>query len=1051
MSRSLQALTLLIAACMPLPAQLANTTSIVGTVADSGGALVAGASVRAVNTATSDSYRTSTNADGFYRFEFVKIGTYTVTVEHAGFSTVNQSGIIVDNNQTVRSDFVLKVGQVSDRIEVTAAIPPIETDEASIKETVDKKSIAELPLNGRDALSLAIITPGVIQGQKSANGTPPGEDFIGAGTREIQNSISLDGISIVNNLITTTPFHPSVDAIQEFEVQTGTYSAQYGAYLGAHLNVVTKSGTNSPHGAVFEFLRNDKLDARNFFLPSTAAKTPLRQNQFGFELDGPVWIPKLYDGRNRSFFMVDYEGLRKTTSATSLDSVLTPLMRQGNFSEISKAIVDPLTKTQFPGNVIPASRLSAQAIALLQFMPAANRAGSSSNLVASYPNNDRFNQTMVRADHNLTSSARFSFRYAWQSEDIFAGATNPTSATTTPVTTRNWVASYTQTFGPSMVNDLRVGKQSLATNSLNYWYVNGLTHAGADLGIAGFTGDTLYANPGIPNVSISSFMGLGNAGTNWFQEDTTWQGADSFTWVRGTHTLIGGAELRKLITGRSAVNNANGLFTFDGSMTGYSAADFMLGLPINDTTPGPEIFNRVAEWRDGFFIVDNWQVTRRLTLNLGLRYELPTVPYTVNGYALILNAQQTAMIPANPPQPGMKLINPNHKDFAPRVGFAYRLTNSTVIRGGAGIYYNPNQTNSFTFLSNNPPFSVVTTYNASAGNPTLSLTSPTPSSALGKASLANVVSPNPNLPSAYMNQWSFDVQQALWRNAAFEAGYLGSQTVHLDRSFYVNTPLPGPGAIAARRPNQNFAAIRIIQNDEDANYQGLSLTLRQRLSHGLTLLSSYTWSHTLDVSGDSNNGGAPMNPFNWRADYGNSNWDVRHRFVTSFTYDLPFLRGASNPLVREALAGWQTNGILTLQTGFPFNVTIPSDVANTGAGSQRPNLIGAPSSNCGGGHLINCISTSAYALPTQYTYGNEGRNLLYGPGLSNIDFSLFKSFNLRERLRLQIRAEFFNFFNTPSFRNPGSTLDFTNLASFGNITGTAHDNRQIQFGAKILF
>lgn len=763
-------------------------------------------------------------------------------------------------------------------------------------------------------------------------------------------------------------------------------------------------------------------------------------------------MPKLYDGRNKTFFLADYEGLRNYTTSTALDSVLTPLMRMGDFSEIDGVLTDPLHGgSPLPGNSIPASEISPIATKLLAYMPAANLAGTTANIQANYPTNDTFNQMIFRIDHNIAESARVFFRYARQTDDILAGATNPTSNLTVPVTTRNWVAAYTQTFTPTLINDLRVGQQKLDTNALNYWYVNNLSHAGTDLGIPGFDGDTRFSNPGIPDMNIDGFMGLGNGGTNWFQNDTTWQGTDALTWVHGRHTLIAGAELRKLITGRSAVNSARGVFDFDGSMTGYGAADFMIGLPIDDTTPGPEIYNKVAEWRDGFYVVDNWQVSKRLSLNLGLRYELPTVPYTVNGYALILNPTWTAMLPANPPQPGMKLTGPDHNNWAPRFGLAYRLTPRTVIRAGFGVYYNPNQTNTFTFLSNNPPFSVVTTYNASAGDPTLSFVSPTPASALGSAPKPNVISPNPYLPSASMNQWSFNVEQGLWHNAALEVQYLGSHSLHLDRSYFPNTPLPGPGSISARRPNQIFARIRIIQNDEIANYEGGSLIMRQRLSHGITALASYTWSHALDITSDSNDGGSPMNPYNWAADYGNSNWDVRNRFVGSFTYDMPFFKQAANPFLKQALGGWQANGVITVQTGFPFNVTIGSDVANTGLGSQRPDLIGTPSASCGGGNLINCISATAFTQPAAYTYGNAGRNLLYGPGLANVDFSLFKNFGIFERLRTQFRAEFFNFLNHPAFGNPSSTIQFNNAASFGNITSTVHDNREIQFGLKLLF
>lgn len=1044
---------LAIAGCSAhLHAQLANTTSVVGTIIDSAGASVPGATVSAINSATQDQYTAISNAKGDYTIQFIKPGTYNITASHPGFQTITNSAVAVDYNRTVRSDFTLPVGQVSEHIVVTAAAPPITTDDASIKETVGARSVAELPLNGRDPLQLAAITPGVLPGQKASNGVPPGEDFIGAGTREIQNSISLDGISIVNNLITTTPFHPSVDAIQEFEVQTGTYSAQYGSYLGAHLNLITKTGTNELHGALFEFFRNDVLDARNYFQKPDTPKAPLRQNQFGFELGGPVYIPKVYDGRNKTFFMADYEGLRLVKNVTSLDTVLTPLMRQGNFSEYPNALHDPNKGgSAVPGNIFNPIELSPQAQRVLQYMPEPNLPGITNNLEATYPNNDRYNQTIDRIDQNVGDKIRLFYRYAWQNETILTGATSPFNSTFLPVSTRNWVFGYTQTITANMVNDFRIGRQNLRTDALNYWSVNGLNTAGTDLGIPGFNGDTLYNDPGIPVFTISGFMGLGNGGTNWLQQDTTWQGTDSFNWTAGAHSLIFGAELRKLITSRAAVNQPNGQFIFANTpvITGYAAADFILGYAQSNSTPGPEIRNKVAEWRDGFFIVDNWRASKRLTLNLGFRYELPTVPYTANGFATILNREQTALIPANPPVPGFKFIDPNHKDFAPRVGFAYRVNDKTVFRSGYGIYYNPNQTNTFTFLSNNPPFSAVTTFNSSGSN-LISLSNPTPP-ALGHVkalSSTSIISPNPYLPTPYMNQWSADLERTLWSNAALDLQYLGSHSTHLDRSYYINTPLPGPGPVALRRPNSIFGDIRIIQNDEIANYNGLSVILRQRLTHGLSMLASYTWSHNLDVSTDSNGGGAPMNPYNWRADYGNSNWDVRHRFVASFTYELPFFTSASSGFVRQVLGGWQTNGIVNLQTGFPFNVIVSGDPANTGRSNQRPNLIGRPSNNCGGGHLSNCIDASAFAPPTRYTYGNAGRNLLYGPGLYNVDFSLFKNFQIVERARLQFRSEFFNFFNTPAFSNPNATYGTT---AFGTISSTKHDNREIQFALKLVF
>jgi outer membrane receptor protein involved in Fe transport len=1006
-----------------------------------------GVAITAVNIGTQDTYTTTTNSDGDYTIEFVKVGTYRIVAKHPGFETFTKDGVTVDYNQTVRTDFSLPVGQVSQNIEVTATTPPMATDDASVREVIAQQAVNDLPLNGRDPLQLATTTPGVLPGQKAANGVPPGEDFIGAGTREIQNSISLDGIAIMNNLITTVPYHPSPDAIQEVEVQTGTYSAQYGAYLGLHMNLISKSGTNQIHGAAYEFFRNDVLDARNFFLSPTARKAPLRQNQFGFEVGGPVWIPKLYNGRDKTFFMVDYEGLRLVKDVTSLDTVLTPAMRQGNFSQYPTQL-KAVNGQAFPGNMIPPALLSPQAQRALQYMPLPNLPGITNNLSASYPNNDRYNQTIDRIDQNIGNNIRLFYRYAWNNEQILTGATSVYNETVLPVSTRNWVFGYTQTLSANMVNDFRVGRQHLVTNALNYWYANNQANAGTSLGIPGFTGDTSFNDPGIPVFSDTGFMSLGNSGTNWFQFDTTWQGTDSFTWTRGAHTLIFGAELRKLITSRSAVNNPDGIFSFTGAFTGYAQADFILGLPLNDTTPGPEIRNQVAEWRDGFFVVDNWHATKKLTLNLGLRYELPTVPYTVNGYATILNPQQTALIPQNPPVPGFELILPNHKDFAPRVGLAYRLTDKTVFRAGYGIYYNPNQTNTFTFLSTNPPFSAVTTCSSTSSSPLISLNAPTPASACGTASIFNVVSPNPHLPTEYMNQWSADIERGLWANAALDVSYLGSHSTHLDRSFYDNTPLvPGPGTVASRRPNKLFGDIRIIQNDEEANYNGLSIILRQRLTRGFSMLASYTWSHDLDVTTDSNGGGAPMNPYNWHADYANSNWDVRHRFVAWFDYALPFFISSPHAFLRETIGGWQTNAIVDLQTGFPFNVVQSGDPANTGRSNERPNLVGTPSANCGDGHLTGCINAAAFQAVT-FAYGNAGRNLLYGPGLYNVDFSAFKNFPIAERAKLQFRSEFFNLFNTPAFNNPSATLGTT---SFGSITSTKHDNRVIQFALKLSF
>jgi hypothetical protein len=1060
-------------------AQLATTTSLVGTVTDASGKTVAGAKVSAVNTGTHDTYTATTNETGYYNFPFVAIGDYEISVEMPGFQVYKVTGLHVDINQVVRTDVTLKVGNVVESVTVQATASAIKTDDATVSEIVDTRTIADVPLNGRSVMSLATFTPGVMMGPKaSPTATPPGDDFVGAGTREIQNSMSLDGISIMNNLITNTPTRPMVETIQEMEVQTGTYSAQYGAYLGVHINMVTKSGTNQIHGALVEFLRNQVLDARTFFtLPTpanpTAAKPPLRQNQFGVEFDGPVYIPKLYNGKNKTFFMASYEGFRLVQQSTSLSTEMPAAFFTGNFSSVPTsaitggAIKDPLNGTPFPGNIIPAARISPIAAKLQQYYPASNLPGLASNFSVPVPSTGKYNQTLDRIDQNIGEKIRLYARAHWQSWSGFGGNAIPVNGSTTPTIVTNYTGGYTHTLTPNLVNDLRLGRNFFNTATVNPFFSSGQGSAGTNLGIPGFTGDSQYNNPGIPDFTIAGFNGLSNASTNWFQNDSTLQLSDQISWNHGAHNIMAGMEFRRLATGRAAVNNPRGLFTFNGTQSGYAPADFILGNQVSFATAGPEVRGRVAEWRDGFFVLDKWQISRKLTINYGLRYELPTVAYTINGNASELNADQTALVVG---KPGFRFTYPQHKDWAPRLGIAYRITEKTVFRAGGGIYYNPNQTNSFTFLNTNPPFSPIFQCNWSVGLPTLSLANPFAVPAAcplpGSNSGALIVTDPWNQPTPRMNQWSAGLQRQLGNGGGLEVQYLGSHSYHLDRSFYNNTPLfPGPGAVNSRRPNPAFGPIRTIATDEIGNYESMSVIFRQRMTHGLQMQANYTWSHALDVTTDSNGGGTAMNPYLWKADYGNSNWDVRHRFLLSFVYDIPFFH-VGNPVLKGMFTKWQANGDITLQSGFPFNVSTSTDTANTAAsGTYRPNLVHAPSDNCGRGHLVGCIDASAFTVqdlypiaPNNFAYGNAGRNLLYGPSSQYVNFSVFKNFPIRERMKFQFRFESFALFNHTNFANPGAGApgaganinNTLGTSSFGNITA-AGGNRNIQLGAKLFF
>jgi hypothetical protein len=1035
-------------------AQLASQTALVGTVTDSGGLVVPGAQVVAVNTGTKDTYEATTNAEGYYHIQFVRPGRYEITITIPSFQTFKATGVEVATNQVVRTNATLQVGGVTESVNVEAAAQVLDTDRATVSETIGERAIVELPLSGRNVWSLASTTPGVLGGLNSDIGL----SFRGAGQREIQNSLSLDGINSSSNLLAATSMRPIADAVTEIQVQTGSTSAEYGSYLGVHINVVTKSGTNANHGAGFYFGQDDSLDSRGYFENPANPKNPRNRKQFGVQMDGPVVIPNLYNGRNKTFFMGAYEGVRGEAITSPFASVPTAAMRQGNFSEISTAIRNPFTGQPFAGNVIPQSMLSPVALNLLQYYPAANLSGTANNFQGPSANTDDVDQVLARVDQNLGNKIRLNVRYNWHdsfASNVFNSAL-PVGAVNQPRVNKNWLFSYTHTVTPNLHNDFRIGYHRIDFDTVNPFYVDGPSDAGTSLRIPGFDGDTRYSNPGIPSIDISNFTGFGGGGTNWFQFDTTFQMSNVMAYTRGSHNVRFGFDLRRLATGRRAANNPRGLFTFNGNITNYAMADFMLGLPRTVIPPTDQIQGHVGGWRNGFFVNDVWQASRNLTLSLGLRYELNTPVQTYAGLASMLAEDFETIIPSTFPSPGFEFHEPNYKDFAPRLGATYRLGEKTVLRAGFGIYYNPNQMNTFTFLTNNPPLAAVTTFTSDPANPTLSFSNPT--GPVGPAGRPDMISPTRELPNARKDQWSFDVQRELWKGTALDFQYLGSNTSHLDRSFFNNTPQPGPGNIDLRRPSQNYRSRRIIANDLIADYDAFSVILRRHMSHGFQADAHYTWSRTRDMSTHSNGGGTTMDNYDIWRDYGPANWDVPHRFVASYIYDIPFLKSSSQPILKYVVAGWQVSGITTIQSGTPVNVTFAADQANTGTGGQRPDLVGAvPELNCqansGGAtqverrQQINCYDTSGFALPALFTFGNAGRNILRGPKFVSTDLSFMKNVPLHGQARLQIRVEMFNVFNNVNYGNPNASFG---AAAFGRIT-SAGAMRQVQIGAKLLF
>ena len=661
---------------------------------------------------------------------------------------------------------------------------------------------------------------------------------------------------------------------------------------------------------------------------------------------------------------------------------------------------------------------------------------------------------------------RLSLRYNWH--DSYTtnpfNAAIPVAASTQPRTNSNWLFGYTHTLRSNLLNDFRIGYHHIDFDTLNQFSVDGDADAGTSLGIPGFNGDTQFGNPGLPSVNISNFTSTGSAGTNWNQFDTTFQMSDVLAWTRGSHSIRAGFDLRRLSTGRRAANDPRGRFDFTGDITGYSMADFMLGLPRTVIPPTDQILGHVGGWRNGLFVNDVWQATRNLTLNLGLRWEMNTPVQTYEGVASMLDNDFETIIPSATlsgyPVPGFEFTEGNYTDIGPRLGATYRLGEKTVLRSGFGMYYNPNQMNSFTFLTNNPPVAPVTTYTSDPANPTLSFSNPT--GQLAALPRPDMISPTRKLPSARKTQWSFDVQRELFRDVAVTLQYVGSNTINLDRSFFNNTPAPGPGAVDPRRPSQKFRSRRIISNDLRADYDAVSLILHKRMSHGLQADLHYTWSRTRDEATHSNGGGQTMDNYDPMRDYGPANWDVPHRFVASYIYEVPFFKQSSNGFLKYVLSGWQIAGVTTLQSGIPANITFAADRANIGiSGLQRPDLIGGvPELNCqpnsGGAteaarkQLINCYDPSGFALPAQFTFGNASRNILRGPNFKQTDITLMKDIPLGKDIRFQLRAEGYNVFNRANFNNPNTSFG---SAAFGSITSlaTGATMRRIQLGGRLIF
>lgn len=1079
MKRSLVLIFIVLcAAAAPLFGQTAQVT---GLIADPAGMVVPGAEVSVTNIETGVKRTATTNELGYYTVPFLIPGTYEIAAQKAGFKSVTHTGIRLEVAQVARLDFQLEVGQIVERVTVVSEAPLLASESAAIGQVIGNKKILDLPLNGRTFTQLATLVPGAVsQGTDSSMESPK---LSINGLRVSKTVFMIDGGIVTSQYFDGSTIVPSVDAIQEFSVQSNSFSAEYGEGA-AVVNISLKSGTNELHGSAFEFLRNQVLDSRNFF-DTTGVRPPLKQNQFGFTLGGPLTIPRVWRGKDRTFFFMDYEGtrLRRATTATTLTP--SAAMRRGDFSELKTAITDPSTtradpnrpgsfiRDAFPGNIIPADRLASQATYFLQFYPLPNTANSYYTYAPPRRNTgDRFD---TRIDQRFSDADSLNGSYTFQSSLTFTPGRFPQNgAVDLDLRKQRFSLTENHSFNASTINELRLGyvrsrflrtQQGLGTNYT------------VQSGIGGFE-EHSREFPGFPGLGINNYLSFDpGAFVPISYRDNKYEIMDSVTLIRGRHTFKAGVSLRRYDTATTNSARSRGDFTFNGTYTTNSFGDFLLGLPYQGRRTFPRnLFGIKPIRNEHFFFQDDWKLTTRLTLNLGLRYELNHPVEVLHNQAastdpvlrqvvvasdsqgkITYSGQQVGpflyplfadvIVPASKVGLGRNLTNLDRNNFAPRLGLAWRpFGTSLVLRAGYGVFYGLIQGNRLESTGIvNPPFLAdeLSNFNTTP-TPTKTLANMFPPITQGLSLVPlNFFQIDPNNRDPYFQQWNFTVQKVVWDVLSLEGAYVANKGTKIEFSRYVNVPAPGPGNVQDRRLWTRFASGSYVEDSAGSTYNALQLKAEIKSWRGFAVLASYAYGKSLDnLSGDVQ--GAPsQNPANTSLEKGPSDFDIRHRFVTSGNYALPFGKGHKG-VAWGVVRDWELGSILTLQSGGPFSPGLSSDTANTGI-VLRPDRVGR-------GQVANRtldmdFDASAFRVPAQYMYGNAGRNILYRRGSRNWDFVVLRNFRFTERMNLQFRGEFFNITNTPSFGGPVSNIQASNV---GKIT-SAGEPRDIQLGLKLSF
>lgn len=1094
--------------------------TIVGQVTDPSGAAIPGATVTVIDEKTATEFKTKTFEDGSFTVPQLSPSVYTVKVEAPGFSAIRQTGLTLETGQTRRLPIQVQVATAQESVTITAQAPAVNTDISSKGEVIVQKQVEDLPLNGRNFQDLALLTPGVY---KRPSDDDQGEGLSTAGTRTDATSYVLDGIVNRSDRNGAVGVQSSIESIQEFKVQTSTYSSEFGRNAGAQVVVVSKSGTNSFHGSLFEFLRNDFFDAKDYF-PSPMGKK-LRRNQYGGSLGGPVI-------KDKTFFFVSYEGQREVRSTSQARLAPAAAWLRGDFSALRGAgnngiygdnddtnrvmcVTTTGTKVECPtrnvlpefpvGNILGWNSISK---AMLPFIPAANNPAQRDGYFASGVKEDNPNKFATKIDHHFTQSHTLSGRWAynWGGKfEPFPSDRNfyPGFGRDVNSKSHNLAIADQMVFTPTLINELRFGifderKENLGQNRDKDWV--------AEFGITGL--DPSEDMQGWPAVRIDGIEEFGDRPNDPFVYDLrNYQISDMVTWVKGTHGIKFGADLIRSNYVENDIRTVRGDFRFRGRNTntgtgtssGFrSFADFLLGLPDSTTRQVGATPANLTGWQYAFFFQDDWRVTPRLTVNLGLRYELmQALSEENNRIGNYIPELNEIVYPGDERYPDT-LVKTDKNNWSPRLGFAWRPfgDDKTVIRGGAGIFYSLETFNtSRQQLANATPFVIRETYNRSAAQPlALSWQTPFPA-ALLSTSAQNVAGADVNNATPDIYQYNLTIERELLPDLALELGYVGSQGRHLGQRINTNISQP-TGTVsacnnvtyttgyteqvctaAAARPNATWGDIIMQYQNANSNYNALQASLRRRSKNGLTLLASYTYSRAIDDASSTNNSTTgsqkyPQDPDNLAAERGLSDFHRKHQFSASFNYELPFGRGRAffggiDGWQQQLFGGWNINGIVSLFSGRPFNPRF----ATANNSDQRPDLIGDPFQNVPEGYSYNpcIINLNNQPLPAGYTctsypwhipvataaepdlYGNAGRNIMIGPDFKSVDFGVSKNFSITEGMKLQLRGEVFNLFNRPNFKIPGQFLDRSDAAQYRATEFPYGGPREMQLALKLTF